>query len=245
MDSLADWITANRLSINYDKTCYIVFSPKQSKTDDLNLSLTLNHSPIKRVSSSTYLGVIIDDNLNWKLQISEICLVLRRFIGVFYKLSSVLPWHTLKLLYFSLVYPRILYGIELYANNYMVNLHDLIVLNNRLLRIIHHKSRDTKVIELCFNYSTLPINKLFQFQYLLLAHSLLYNINSLPSIIASSRIINNEIRDHNTRSSLYFHKSFPNSSVGSKMSINIISKLWNALPNELKCICSLTLFKTQ
>src|SRR5206468_10394978 len=98
------------------------FSPKHSKTEDLNLNLTLNHLPIKRVLSSTYLGVIIDENLNWKLQISELCLVLRRFIGVFYKLGSLLPYHTLKLLYFNLACPRILYGIELYANNYMVNL---------------------------------------------------------------------------------------------------------------------------
>ena len=125
----------------------------------------------------------------------------------------------------------------------MVNLHDLTVPNNRLLRIIQHKPRDAKVFELYFNYSTLPINKLFQFQLLLLAHTLLYNVNSLPSTISRLKIINNEIHGHNTRSSLYFHRTLSSSSVGSKMWINIISKLWNALPNEMKCICSFALFK--
>src|SRR2546425_5982434 len=98
----------------------------------------------------------------------------------------------------------------------MVNLHDLTVLNNRLLRIIQHKPRDTKVIELYFNYSTLPINKLFQFQLLLLAHTLLYNVSSLPSTISRLRIIfiNNEVHGHNTRSSLYFHRTLSSSSVG-------------------------------
>src|SRR5437867_11982760 len=70
MDNLAEWITANKLSINYDKTCYIVFSPKHSRSDDLNLNLTLNQLSIKRVPSSTYLGVIID--VKFKLEITNL-----------------------------------------------------------------------------------------------------------------------------------------------------------------------------
>jgi len=158
---------------------------------------------------------------------------LRRFIGIFYKLSSNIPYGTLKLLYYGLVYPRILYGIELYANNYMINLHDLTILNNRLLRIIQHRLRDTKVIELYANYSTLPIPKLFQYQFLTFAHVLLYDDKKLPSVISNSKVINADIHNHNTRSCMNFHRSPSASYFGCKISINLISKIWNSLPLEL------------
>src|SRR5207245_8045547 len=66
--------------------------------------------------------------------------IFRKYIGIFYKLSLKLPAKILNMLYFSLIYPRLLYGIEVYANTYLCHLHNLIVLNNRLLRIIQHKS---------------------------------------------------------------------------------------------------------
>src|SRR6266516_4170130 len=108
INSIANWIAANKLSINYDKSCYMVFSPKYINANDPNLNLNFNGSILKRVHSTTFLGVIIDDNLNWKFHISDLCLVLRRFIGIFYKLSSNILYCTLKLLYYGLVYPRIL-----------------------------------------------------------------------------------------------------------------------------------------
>src|SRR3989442_11569796 len=88
------------------------------------------------------------------------------YVGVFYKLSLKLPLKILKMLYYSVIYPRILYGIELYANTYLTYLHDLIILNNRLLRILQHKGLTTNVQHLYIAFNTLPVNKLFQFQVL-------------------------------------------------------------------------------
>ena len=68
------------------------------------------------------------------------------------------------MLYFALIYPRILYGIEVHANTYLTYLHDLSILNNRLLRIIQHKSKRTNTIELYVAFNTLSIDKSFRFQ---------------------------------------------------------------------------------
>ena len=141
LEKINQWVLANRLTLNLDKTCYMVFTPftSNSNTPQIDLNLVLNGNRLTRVSSTKYLGVIMDDKLNWILHIQDLCTHLRKYIGIFYKLSCNLPLPILRMLYFSIIYPRLLYGIEIYANTYQTYLHDLIILNNRLLRIVQSK----------------------------------------------------------------------------------------------------------
>src|SRR3989442_824719 len=110
----------------------MVFTPPHSTSVYTNLNLRIGNLQINKVTSIKYLGLTIDEKLDWKVHIQELCLALRKFVGIFYKLRQNLPQHILKMLYFAL---RILYGIENYANTYLSYLHDLMVLNNRILRI--------------------------------------------------------------------------------------------------------------
>src|ERR1700743_3738710 len=119
------------------------------------------------------------------------------------------------MLYFSLIYPRILYALEIYAK-YITYLQEVMILNNRILRILQHKQLATNISELYISYNTLPINKLFQFQLLLHAHNILFNINKLPIIFHSAILTNDDIHNYNTRSSHDFHRSTFNSTFGSK-----------------------------
>src|ERR1700759_2465906 len=121
--------------------------------------------------------------------------------------------------YFSLIYSLTLYALEIYANTYLTYLHEVMILNNRILRILQHKPLTTNIGELYISCNTLPINKLFQFQLLLHAHNILYNINKLSIIFHATRSTNYDIHNHNTRSSHDFHRSSCNSTFGLKVSI--------------------------
>ena len=68
LDALYKWFVANKLSVNLDKTCFMVFP--DSKTDDVRL--TLNGIQIKKVTSCRYLGVIIDNKLSWAEHIKHV-----------------------------------------------------------------------------------------------------------------------------------------------------------------------------
>ena len=116
------------------------FLPSFSQETSPDINLFINSLPIKKENSFKFLCVTIDERLEWKPHIQHIYLRLRRYIGIFYKLSSKLPSKVLKMLYFAMVYPHILYGTEIYTNNDASYLHDLMILNNRLLRIIQHSN---------------------------------------------------------------------------------------------------------
>src|SRR3989442_11257564 len=62
----------------------------------------------------------------------------------------------------------------------MSHLHDLMVLNNRLLRILQHSKPKTNPSELYLLYGTLPVNKLFKFQMLIHAHNIFYCSEKWP-----------------------------------------------------------------
>ena len=70
---LFQWCIHNKLSINYDKTCFVLFHSKNRKIP-LNFdSIDVDGFVIKRVSSTKYLGFILDEKLTWHDHISFLC----------------------------------------------------------------------------------------------------------------------------------------------------------------------------
>ena len=60
------WFSANKLSLNIDKTCYMLFGCTSKCQVNATLNLSINGQRINKVSSCKYLGIIIDDALKWE-----------------------------------------------------------------------------------------------------------------------------------------------------------------------------------
>ena len=83
------WITANKLHLNTEKTCYTTFSPHKSYVPAV--SLKAGNVKIEHVERCKYLEVIIDSELKWKLHIDLVTQKLKRLVGTCYKLRYKLP----------------------------------------------------------------------------------------------------------------------------------------------------------
>ena len=101
--NLHEWFTNNRLILNIDKTKVLPY-----KDAHIIKAISINSTNICLVSSYTFLGVIIDNNLNFKEHIRKIQLKLSHVIYILRNLSY-LPIYILKLLYNSLFLPHIMY----------------------------------------------------------------------------------------------------------------------------------------
>ena len=69
------WTIANKLSINFDKTNYMLFklsTKNNTLIKELNPQVTVNNIVINRVDNVKYLGVWIDNNLTWKVHINKL-----------------------------------------------------------------------------------------------------------------------------------------------------------------------------
>ena len=146
LDKLNTWFLANKLNLNVDKTCYIIFAPfKNIVLSDHKLQLNINNVILQQLRSCKYLGVMFDEELSWKPHIYFNLKKIIKFTSIFYKLRSILPNDCIKQIYYALVHPHLLYGIEVYENTFNSYIDPLLKLNNKILRILQKSSRLTPI----------------------------------------------------------------------------------------------------
>ena len=81
------------------------------KTVECDFNLSINDAVLSRTDSVKYLGVYLNDKLNWTPHVQHLSLQLARYSGLFYRIRNLVPKYILLVLYYSLVYSRIQYGI--------------------------------------------------------------------------------------------------------------------------------------
>ena len=65
LKKLSFWLNINRLSLNIEKTNYMIFHP-YNKPVKRNVTILINKKAISEKDSLKYLGVVIDSTLSWK-----------------------------------------------------------------------------------------------------------------------------------------------------------------------------------
>ena len=129
------WFKCNNLSLNIKKTNYIVFTA-QSRINTDNITLKINEQEIERVPSTKFLGVIIDDHLNFKCHIDYLMLKLSKYLGLFYKIRHYLPKSAMIILYKTLFEPHLDYCNVIWCNTYETHLSKLLILQRKIIRAI-------------------------------------------------------------------------------------------------------------
>ena len=124
------WLVANRLSLNTEKTKFILFIHKYV---DMTLTpIVIDNSFISRVENIKFLGLTIDQRLNYNEHISQLCKKLSCTVGIIRKMSYYVPHNVLKMLYFSLYYPHLIYGIPIWGGCGATNLGRVSRINNKM-----------------------------------------------------------------------------------------------------------------
>ena len=85
---------------------------KNAAKDYNELTLVLGHIPIKPVSETKFLGVVIDDELSWLPHIKYLNTKLNCGIGKLNRIRHLIPPHLHKNLYLTLFESHLSYGIS-------------------------------------------------------------------------------------------------------------------------------------
>ena len=101
IDKVQNWLFANKLSVHYaKKTQYILFvPPNKVKDKPLNFMVEMGGNLIEQTKTYKYLGVLIDENLNWRPQIEKMCSKLSSMCGIISKVRCVLDRKSHMLIY--------------------------------------------------------------------------------------------------------------------------------------------------
>ena len=134
LDQLYAWLQSNKLTLHLLKTHYMMFH--RAKQKHMDVKLCINKVPIQQVDNTKFLGVIIDDNLNWSNHISYINSKIAKGIGIICRARKFFSKSALYYLYYAFIFPYLIYCVEVWDNALSTHTQPLIKLQNKIIRII-------------------------------------------------------------------------------------------------------------
>ena len=224
---------ANKLSVHYvDKTQYILFIPQgKIKQKPPEFSLFMGGNLIEQTSSYKYLGVMIDEKLNWKPQIDKMCSKLSSVCGVLSKVRHYLDRNSLMLIYNSLVESRLRYGVLSWGTASNQQLNRLRVLQNKALRFITFSDIDTAMLPIYHKLKVLPLSNLITLQQASFMYS--FENKLLPTTLQTYFV--KPTHRYTTR---YAKMNYTLQSKNSRFSESLMQvigpRIWASIPEDLK-----------
>ena len=199
--NISVWLKVNKLSLNVDKTYYMILSRK--KTERKNKTLRINEQMISEVRKIKFLGVMLDNKVNWKDHINYISGKVSRGIGMILKARRYLTKKALMTLYYSFIYPYLTYCNHIRGSTYQTNLMKLQKLQNRIIRIICNTNRRDHVRPLYKATGLLQLGDINKY----LTCRFMFRVcnNHVPRVFHSFFKRNREFHNYETRTANHFH----------------------------------------
>lgn len=178
---VSNWLTDNLLTLNIQKTNYICFAPYTSSQPKNNLTIKIhncsdsNNIPcncpsIEKVSQIKYLGVIVDQRLNWHLQLEAVISRLRKLVWVFKSLRTVMTNNLLNKIYIALAQSVICYCIPIWGGATKTDFLDLERAQRSLLKVMYLKPYEFPTNTLYQISNLLSVRKLYILNLILKFH---------------------------------------------------------------------------
>lgn len=237
----AKWFIQNNLTLHPMKTNFLVFG--KAGKNEKHLNLLLDGHALEQIGtehskkSAKFLGVLLDDNLNWIEHINMVANKLRKTLYTLNSIRDILPIKTKIQIYNSLFKPHIDYCLVIWGNS--LNIKPIELLQKRAIRTVFGKKRFAHAEPLLKRAKILNIKD----SYTLACHAYMRKVafREAPSSICSIFPFHYRRR----RWVNVFDEHFPASDFWNRSPIFSLPKLWNrsGLPKELNV--SMLTFKTR
>ena len=188
IDNLEDWVHCNGLTLNLKKTKYLIFS--RSKVA-LPCPLNISQTPIERKTETRFLGVIVDESLNWSRHVKTVIAKMSRYVGIMYKIKKLLPLKARLQIYHSFVQSHINFCSLVWGFSCKSNIEAIFCKQKKGLRavipgFINYNYKDGIIpghTKQYFNeYNILTIHNIIALNALVM----LNKIRSFPSLLPNS-----------------------------------------------------------
>ena len=189
---------------------------------------------INRINSTKYLGMYLDNKLNWDTHISKLESKLSCYSGIFYRIRGHLSTNELKMIYFSLVYSHLQYAIGAWGSATKTSLHRLNTIHSKIIKTINWSSFRCHVTSVCSQLNLLKLEDIHQLEIAKLMQN--FHSNRMPNTFDRLFTAVCCVHTHETRSSSsgqYF--CHPVCSQYGKRSIKFKGpRIWQQIDSSLK-----------
>lgn len=134
---LTEYARINKLVLNCGKTKFIRFKPYHN-TNDGEMIVNINGTPIPESESVKYLGIRLSRNLLWDLHIADVKAKISSAIGILYKFKNKFSTDIKMMIYQSLVHSHLTYLPIIYGCRRNNSLSSLQSAQNKALKIVYN-----------------------------------------------------------------------------------------------------------
>lgn len=138
MDLLYLWLGSNDLELNINKTKYMVFRSKKADYHNNNqeFQILYNGLFIERRTSQKYLGLIIDDKLNWNEHVDSVKKAILPYLFAIKRTSKYVDQKVLWMVYNSDIMSRLSFLSPIWMSAPQYKLNELKTLQYKVVKSI-------------------------------------------------------------------------------------------------------------
>lgn len=200
LNNLFNYLCACKLSLNVDKTKFMIVSTKKVRQDD---ELMLNNSKIEQVKEFKYLGVMLDDRLTMEAHTDFICKKLNKKFFVFKRCEKKLNLAGKLSFCSSLVLPHFdsCGSILFLLNNSQIN--RIQVIQNRFMRTVLRRDSRTHISDMLNDLHWMSISQRIHYNSIKFIHKIA--MGNAPQYLENKIVRVNQIHSRSTRQNNNFY----------------------------------------
>lgn len=191
--TISKWLRSNLLTLNNDKTNYLCFHKTAASEPSPNSYLKVHTcqnllsncscNQIRRANSIKYLGITLDDKLNFKNHIDILSKRVRKIIGVIKRLRNSASRVIIKYVYTAICQPLLTYCITVWGNAAKSVLITVERAQRSVLKVMFKKPYRYPTDSLYKEAQVLSVRQLFIHKVCLTAHKEITNSNVYPRLL--------------------------------------------------------------
>ena len=235
--SVSNWLNANKLSLNLNKSHYMIFNRNRDLHEN-HPPITINNQPINKQNQTKFLGITLQSNLKWNIHISNITNKLNKYASIFYQVRNNFDQKHLVILYYSLAYSQLAYANIIWGHTYKTYLNSLFIAQKRIIRTILFRSKTHHTNQDFINLSILKLREINIYFSAIFVFKSLNNLTFPIDYFISHQV------NYNLRNISDLVPSFSSSTQGQTSPKYYCSLIWNSLPPYIRNKPSVSSFKS-
>ena len=228
------WLCANKLSLNADKTEFMIFDSHDQK-DVIVVETKETRIVIKECKETKYLGLILDNKLNFKGHIDHIKKKVLKRIGAMYRSKNLLPVKYRKMFANALMLPQFDYLDTIYNRASRTKLAELDILYKKVAKIALGVPNTESSLNVYRDMKWLPLHLRRQLHLSNYMYRII-NDNCPSNFMSRFTYVSGGSRNSES-CNLYINRS-----VSNKNFYYLGAKCWNIIPPNLRDLSDVSSF---
>ena len=242
---LYNWIDANRMVLNAEKTeCMLLGTRQKLRSANAAFCVHTDNGTVTSVDTHKLLGLHVDNSLTWSVHVTKLCSKLRSRLYLFNQVKRLMPIRARKLYFSGMVQPVIDYGCVIWGSCghvLLLNVHKMMKQYARVILNVKDK-REVSTVSLFRTLGWLPID--VRIHYFTAVAMFNIMIGQAPIDLVNMFTQTNSVHDHNTRGGTNIRVKRYNLSIGQRTFAYRGAKVWDNIPEHIKNVTTVECFKT-